>query len=992
MSNYKADVPPRSSADILAFMAEAKPNPEETRKLEETLNSKPPRNGNPEEIGMFYYQRGLAARKLGLFAKGHTDLTKAFEIVKKHPTHFPEKEMNTLLLEYMQDIGQFSDLKEILEFFKFTKKQMPNRMGFSQSSVDIYLKYGFFDEANKEITRFEEVTAKWGPIKWKKSHEYFVRAITLKAEGRYREAEPYIKRMIAIMDDRMIAQAPTALPYYHKLLAENLLLQGKAVEAEYNIRKSLEMLRELFGTTYMANHSRILVLVDTISAQNRTDDAQQLLNKYMENIQALQRSPDSFLVMEARSELGKLLILERQWKDALALLRKVEKVCLNESLYANKYLLKSFNLSIALIMSGHSDQALKYLDKTHSAYTTDFGNDHRLTREALGLKGAAYLGVGKKAEALKAFMGSVPWLLENNPERSIQFNIIMESYLELLNQLQEAGLDNQLNVDPVHEAFRISDALMSRSVQDAFTKNLSRAALKDPQLAEIARQEQDSQLQIEAFEGMLSRHLAAPPAQRVPKVIADLRGRIKKLQEAQRVLQQQVKEQFPSYSRLMNPIPVTPEQVRNLLKPDQVLIAVYSADKQSYIWAVPKTGPVKVAVSPWGRNILRESANRVRWALDPAPETVGDIPHFNLKLAHNLYTQLLKPVEDSWQEAKELLIVASGPLGPLPFSVLPTAQVSPTRGQRTLFSEYRDVPWLIRKVALIRLPSASSYVSLGQVSSSVKGRKAFVGFGDPYFSPKQLADAKANKSLEPVHLYSRGVRLQVRSVRGIKEVSIDDESLTSLQMEQLKRLPDTGEEIKSIASALGANQAQDVFLGVDASEKRIKTMNLSNQRVVVFATHALLPGDLDGLDQPALAFSSPTVTGDNEDGLLTMSEIFRLKLNSDWVVLSACNTGAGGGAGAEAVSGLGRAFIYAGSRAILVSMWPVETSSARKLTTGIFHYQSEDRTLPRAKALQKSILELIDNQVFKDETTGKIVASYAHPFFWAPFIIVGDGG
>jgi CHAT domain-containing protein len=109
-------------------------------------------------------------------------------------------------------------------------------------------------------------------------------------------------------------------------------------------------------------------------------------------------------------------------------------------------------------------------------------------------------------------------------------------------------------------------------------------------------------------------------------------------------------------------------------------------------------------------------------------------------------------------------------------------------------------------------------------------------------------------------------------------------------------------------------------------------------------------------------------------------------------VLSACNTGAAYGEGAEAVSGLGRAFFYAGTRAMLLSMWPVETTSARKLTTGIFHYQREDRTLSRAKALQKSILELIDNQVLKDATTGKIVASYAHPFFWAPFIIVGDGG
>ena len=169
-------------------------------------------------------------------------------------------------------------------------------------------------------------------------------------------------------------------------------------------------------------------------------------------------------------------------------------------------------------------------------------------------------------------------------------------------------------------------------------------------------------------------------------------------------------------------------------------------------------------------------------------------------------------------------------------------------------------------------------------------------------------------------------------------------------------------------------------------------MDLSDRRVIAFATHALMAGDLDGLDQPALALSAPSISGGDEDGLLTMGEILRLKLNADWIVLSACNTGAAEGKGADAVSGLGRAFFYAGTRAVLVSMWPVETTSARKLTTGLFRYQREDKKLSRARALRKSVLELIDGPGLKDDVTGKIAASYAHPLFWAPFIIVGESG
>ena len=147
-------------------------------------------------------------------------------------------------------------------------------------------------------------------------------------------------------------------------------------------------------------------------------------------------------------------------------------------------------------------------------------------------------------------------------------------------------------------------------------------------------------------------------------------------------------------------------------------------------------------------------------------------------------------------------------------------------------------------------------------------------------------------------------------------------------------------------------------------------------------------GELNGLTQPALALSAPEVAGVEGDGLLTMEEILALKLNADWVVLSACNTGAG--AGAEAASGLGRAFFYAGTRAILVTNWSVESDAARELTTDLFRRQAADGALTRAEALRQSMLALIDGDGFKDER-GQILFSYAHPLFWAPYSIIGDG-
>src|SRR5262249_31196636 len=127
------------------------------------------------------------------------------------------------------------------------------------------------------------------------------------------------------------------------------------------------------------------------------------------------------------------------------------------------------------------------------------------------------------------------------------------------------------------------------------------------------------------------------------------------------------------------------------------------------------------------------------------------------------------------------------------------------------------------------------------------------------------------------------------------------------------------------------------------------------------------------------------------DGLLTMDKILGLKLDADWVVLSACNTATGEGAGAEAISGLGRAFFYAGARAVMVTNWPVETTSARRLTTDIFRRQASDPTLARSDALRHAELALIDGPGAQD-ASGRIIFSYAHPIFWAPFSLVGDGG
>ncbi len=146
-----------------------------------------------------------------------------------------------------------------------------------------------------------------------------------------------------------------------------------------------------------------------------------------------------------------------------------------------------------------------------------------------------------------------------------------------------------------------------------------------------------------------------------------------------------------------------------------------------------------------------------------------------------------------------------------------------------------------------------------------------------------------------------------------------------------------------------------------------------------------MAGELKGLAEPALVLTPPEVGTEEDDGLLTASEIATLKLDADWVILSACNTAAPDGTpGAEALSGLAKAFFYAGSRALLVSHWPVSSEAAVALTTRMLtEYGKNPGAIGRAEALRRSMLALMMDH--EEER-------FAHPFYWAPFVIVGEGG
>ncbi len=220
--------------------------------------------------------------------------------------------------------------------------------------------------------------------------------------------------------------------------------------------------------------------------------------------------------------------------------------------------------------------------------------------------------------------------------------------------------------------------------------------------------------------------------------------------------------------------------------------------------------------------------------------------------------------------------------------------------------------------------------------------------------------------------------------RGIQIAGLFRGALADVDaVRRLAPLPETADELRAIATVLNAGEGS-VFLGNQATERAVRNTDLSDSRVLAFATHALVAGQIKGAAEPALVLTPPAQASAEDDGLLTASEIARhLKLDADWVILSACNTAAGDAPGAEGLSGLAKAFFYAGARALLVSHWSVQSEAAVKLTTRMLTEAAQHPDIGRAEALRRSMLALMGDTENEH---------FAHPLFWAPFVVVGEGG
>ena len=782
----------------------------------------------------------------------------------------------------------------------------------------------------------------------------------------------------------------------HEDLVLSLVYQHRLAEAEVEARAWARASIAQTGSKSLATGGAVVDgLVPVLMEQARFEDARTLVTATLDIYAEIGVPTNSFRRIKASAALAESLAYQSRWDEAF---ESFEQIRLGVGASADefeRFVADRTLYSLTLLRAGRVDQALKRSEAALSKNEELLGKGHIVTAESRGAYAVALASAGDRARALEQFQVAVPILVSSaeigsgfTTARLLRSRLILEAYIDTLADSYTLEDDADGRQELAETMFHMTDVVRAQRVQRALAASSARAATKEPELGELARREQDTQRRITALYRLLAENAGSIADQKDQRVIAELENRIAALERARGVLLEEIESRYPDYAGLVNPKPVTLADVRDALAADEVLLTTYTTESRTYVWAIGRTSNLAFAMADLSRDALAVTVRQLREALDPSADTLGDIPEFDLEIGYQLYATLLAPIEKVWKPSRDLLVVTHGPLAQLPLSVLPTAYVQLEANRLPLFSNYRQVPWLARTHSITMLPSVAALRTVRRTSSAERAPNPFVGFADPVFSVSEIGDGlRRSTTLRG----SRGAALEIQGLAINRRTAPTTRAVDSAGLAELPRLPDTAEEVRSIATVLGANATADVYLRDRATENAVKNGDFSDRRVIAFATHGLVPGDLDGLTQPALAFSTPEVVGGGDDGLLTMGEIFGLDLNADLVVLSACNTAAADGAGAEAVSGLGRAFFYAGARSLLVSNWPVETTSTKALTTSIFERYTKNPSFTRADSVRDAMLGLIDEGGYRDES-GRMLFSYAHPIFWGPFSLVGDGG
>ena len=762
-------------------------------------------------------------------------------------------------------------------------------------------------------------------------------ALQLSDEGRYAEADALFVDAGKLVPGAADTTAQARLLHYRGLDAMN---QGQLERALTQLSQADDLYAAAVPADALAARPRPIQTPNafTRSGQIRLGDlmpSQDLLTD--------PRAQAALLgLIEVRRNRAVVLRIMGQREEANALLKSAADLARGNGLsrpIVNARLYRTSGLTAAA--RGLDDQALADLLQSSTAFDRSLPGSKPLADTYL-LRARQLVKGGKGDAALPVCRNAVQSLVALKAGTT---PVLMASCLDVYAAAAQGQKDQVLLAEMFTAAQLAQGGVTSQQIAQA-TARLSENA-RDPKVAEAIRHRQDASARLSDLYrrrddlAEAQRQGAAPSA-----ASADLDKQIGDAQTALADADVSLQAASPNYGQLVQEV-VPAKDVFAALHPNEAFAAITLSDEDGWLFLL-HDGTITVSRIDAGLKQVAELVRRVRAGIEL---TTNGLPTFDVADAQRLYQMTLGGVAGSMDGVKALVVAPAGPLLSLPFEVLLTGPAEPT--------DLAGAPWLVRKFTLAHVPAPSNFVSLRKIATGSRATRPWFGFGD--FHPVTLAQAE-------------------RTFTGAGCVE------SAKLLAGLPPLPYARKELDAARALLGAN-ASDELLGPAFTADAVLKARLKDYRILQFATHALLPAELRCQSEPAIITSAPPNAPSASGALLTASQVVGLDLDADLVVLSACNSGGPGGTTAgESLSGLARAFFYAGARSLEVTHWSVNDQVAAFLVADTLRRLRENPNLGIAGALR-------DAQVAMLADAGKgLPAEIAHPFFWAPFAVIGEGG
>ncbi len=792
--------------------------------------------------------------------------------------------------------------------------------------------------------------------------------------------------------------------YHHRqlrlLLADVMINAGQLTEAE-DILVELSLATAAGDETYLNTLDRLQIYTKLLCRQHRSEECSGYARTGLDRIahqeqldRADGKNPTNTLATHANFNLNLVdaLMQRERWNDAEAHIKSLGKVP-----YTLAYPVKS-RLVVALLKQPGREpearnelEALKRLVSLVPTFSTSlpemmtsllesvllfqerrYAESRDLALRLSDDKLAAH--IGDRAAALKNYLvaasgrhgkGDFARLGASRSAVRLAFGLSNDGY-EIFTQLLDVrppieenlfALDKISDPGATNEAFALIQRGTTSATGDAIAAVSARFAKGSSDMSTVIRERQDLANRRDASRRQLfeKQMTAAKEAGGTTSIESDLPAMESRLT----ALDQDIAQRFPEYAELIRPAILSSNQTQALVHADQAIVSWFIGKEAGWAVVVRDTGTkvVRLKVDPL---TLHRTVSAVRKSVDLGP---AGFVVFPAQKAYELYEALIKPIAGELAGVKTLYVVPDSTLPSLPLSLLLTRKPSKSVINPGDTSTFASAPWLIRNYAISVLPTVSSLRALQQLSKTADAPLSFFGIGDPL-----LAD----------HPSLHGGKVAPRDSGAIRAISLRGVLADIGEIAKLPSLPETAGELAAIAAAFPQSSAE-LKLREQATEARLKTEDLSRYRVLAFATHGLVAGDFKGLAEPGLVHTPPALATSGDDGLLVASEVAGLKLNANWVVLSACNTGADDNHSANAgLGGLAKAFFYAGARTLMVSHWRVPSKATVELTTQTVT-RSLNGGMGKAESHRWAMLAMI--------ASGSNEQS--HPSAWAAFATFG---